>query len=147
MQLLYATLHPPETKPAWKFSYVHGLGVDWRVPWPGTCFLPFLRLFNPELEVCGLMFPGEVSKTDLLQHLERKCQQGWFHHPEPTALQELKAASVGSVWPLWPGGFWRDDPGDTGAPGWPGTLLGFGKLVVIWHSGVSCWGGGALLET
>ena len=74
--------------------YVHESGVGWRVPWPGTWFLPFLRLFNPELEVCGPTFPGEVSKTDLLQHLERKCQQehGWFHHPKPggcLALWEL----------------------------------------------------------
>lgn len=58
------------------------------------------------------MFPAEVSKTDLLRHLERKCQQegGWFHHPRSgscAALQELvrdssklKASSMGSVQPL-----------------------------------------------
>lgn len=66
------------------------------------------------------MFPGEVSKTDLLQHLERKCQQerGWFRHPQPgscAALQELvrgsgicKASSAGSAQPLWARGFLRD---------------------------------------
>lgn len=77
------------------------------------------------------MFPGEASKTDLLQHLERKCQQehGWFHHPKPSscaALQELvhdsgtlKASSVGSGQPLWSRDFLRD-PRDLGTPDWTG---------------------------
>lgn len=74
--------------------HVHELGVGWRLPWPGTWFLSLLRLFNPELEVCVSMFPVEGSGTDLLQHLERKCHQewGWFHHPNPAALQELVCA-------------------------------------------------------
>lgn len=86
------------------------------------------------------MFPGEASKTDLLQHLERKCQQerGWFHHPKPsscTALQELvrdssmlKASSVGSAQPLWSGAFWRD-PRDLGTPDWTGR-----QKMQVWNT-------------
>lgn len=94
--------NPPSLRTQTRLKFPHKPHDATYMSWGwagGSCGLehgsfPFSFCLILSLKSCGSMFPAELSKTDLLQHLERKCHQewGWFHHPNPAALQELVCA-------------------------------------------------------